>query len=139
MGEGEDEDEEDGGWEEEDGEGSSGGEPTQGGFMDGRGSEDGGTPFDNCHQGLSSLSLPKGARYGLTSIGSKRERVACLSNIAIDMRLFEDWSKSVYRVGRPKELRQQSTETFESQKQRVHAHAKPTHLQRAHRMQDRSF
>lgn len=61
-----------------------------------------------------------GARYGLNSIKNKRERQACLANIMVQMQQFQQWSMAIYQPGRPTDLKQQSSGTFESQRQRVH-------------------
>lgn len=60
------------------------------------------------------------ARYGLTSIKDKRERAACLSTISLDMDSLQAWSQATFQPGRPKDMRQMGTTSWQTHKQRVH-------------------
>ena len=59
-------------------------------------------------------------RYGLTSIKNIKERGACMNNIQLHMSHLKSWSQALYQPGRPADLRQQSSKTWESQQKRVY-------------------
>ena len=61
-----------------------------------------------------------GRRYGLNTIKNDRERRQCMDSIKIDMEALLEWSKAVYKAGRPSELRSLGKNSLESLRQRVH-------------------
>ncbi|KIY91723.1 hypothetical protein MNEG_16241 [Monoraphidium neglectum] len=48
------------------------------------------------------------------------EKEACMEAIKASMEDFREWNQSIYNAGRPLEMRQQGTKTWEATKQRVH-------------------
>jgi hypothetical protein len=69
---------------------------------------------------LVAEPLGKPPRYGLTAITRKQEKLACLTNIKLQMTDFQDWSQALYQPSRPSDLLQQSSKTWESQQKRVY-------------------
>lgn len=66
------------------------------------------------------VTSSKPPRYGLTSIKRKQERQACLNNIQLQVNDFKAWSQALYQPGRPSDLLQQGSKTWESQQKRVY-------------------
>ena len=69
---------------------------------------------------FTTSNSSKPPRYGLTSIKHTQERQACLSNIQLQVNDFKAWSQALYQPGRPSDLLQQGTKTWESQQKRVY-------------------
>ena len=110
-----------------DGEGDSGGGDDSNGEDDSDGDVSSLDDSSNHHDSPSDHvqvtqppQLAETGRYGLTSIKNVKERMACMTNIKLQMSHLKDWSQAIYQPGRPVDLRQQSSKTWESQQKRVH-------------------